>query len=270
MGELTDRGAAQLVKKTARSLTDDGLGACTQKVVRFLGYRVDLLRAPRHLRAKRRACEPLDTVYTFSLGAVTIEPAQVRSEIASLLDLLRAEPPRGILEIGTARGGTLLLFSEVATPDAVIVSVDLPGGAFGSGYGLSRLPLLRSFARQRQHLVLLRRNSHSGSTLAKVKAKLTGRPLDFLMIDGDHTYDGARADFDMYGPLVRPGGLIALHDIVPGSHDLVGGVPRLWSELRDSHETIELVEDWDQGGFGIGVVYAPDRAAWARRRSAAG
>jgi predicted O-methyltransferase YrrM len=257
MGGASLRGVAEVVQKTRRTLGEDGLGVFTRKARRFLAYRIDLIRAPRHLDARRGTDEPLDVAFTFSLGDVTIAPAQIRSEIESLLELLRVDPPRHILEIGTARGGSLYLFTEVAAPDAVILSVDLPRGQFGAGYGLSRLLLLRSFARGRQRVVLLRADSHDPRTFAKVKAKLGGRPLDFLMIDGDHTYDGARADFETYSQLVRPEGLIALHDIVPGSFDLVGEVPRLWAELRDSYKTLELVEDWSQGGFGIGVVHAP-------------
>lgn len=37
--------------------------------------------------------------------------------------------------------------------------------------------------------------------------------MDFLFIDGDHAYEGVKADFEMYSPLVRKGGLVALHDI---------------------------------------------------------
>ena len=66
-----------------------------------------------------------------------------------------------------------------------------------------------------------------------------------------------KLDYEMYAPLLRPGGLIALHDIVPGSPDLVGGVPRFWQELKAEIEVEEIVEDWDQGGFGIGVVTTP-------------
>jgi len=43
---------------------------------------------------------------------------------------------------------------------------------------------------------------------------LNGEPLDFLFIDGDHTYEGVKRDFEMYSPLVRNGGIIAFHDIV--------------------------------------------------------
>ncbi|MFN6069283.1 MAG: class I SAM-dependent methyltransferase, partial [Pseudanabaena sp.] len=47
-----------------------------------------------------------------------------------------------------------------------------------------------------------------------VKAKvLNGDKIDFLFIDGDHTYEGVRQDYEMYSPLVQKGGYIAFHDI---------------------------------------------------------
>jgi len=53
-----------------------------------------------------------------------------------------------------------------------------------------------------------------------------GGELNFLFIDGDHTYEGVRKNFEMYSPLVRRGGIVAFHDIVPRPPENVGGVPR--------------------------------------------
>lgn len=38
--------------------------------------------------------------------------------------------------------------------------------------------------------------------------------IDLLLIDGDHSYDGVKFDFDHFGSRVRPGGLILLHDSI--------------------------------------------------------
>jgi predicted O-methyltransferase YrrM len=199
----------------------------------------------------------LDLVFGYDVAGIAIAPMQARSEIRALLELVAAEPPRVVLEIGTARGGTLFLWSRVAAAEAVLVSVDLPDGEFGGGYPQWRVPLYRAFARGSQRIELLRADSHAEPTRDRVQELLAGRPVDFLFIDGDHTYDGVARDFELYTPLVRPGGLVALHDIVPqGDSDefLVGDVPRFWSELRERHEVHELVEDWQQGRFGIGAV----------------
>ena len=36
--------------------------------------------------------------------------------------------------------------------------------------------------------------------------------IDFLHIDGDHTYEGVKLDWELYSPKVRPGGYITVHD----------------------------------------------------------
>ena len=38
------------------------------------------------------------------------------------------------------------------------------------------------------------------------------RPIRFLWIDGDHTYNGAKTDFDGFFPHLVPGGMVAFHD----------------------------------------------------------
>jgi predicted O-methyltransferase YrrM len=79
--------------------------------------------------------------------------------------------------------------------------------------------------------------------------------LDVLFIDGDHSYEGARRDFEDYGRLVRPGGIIAFHDIADHPAGAGGDVPRLWRELREGRRWRELVESPGQG-YGIGIIYA--------------
>lgn len=185
-----------------------------------------------------------------------IHPGQIREEITGLLEILTKHSPKLILEIGTANGGTLFLLTMVSRPDATIISIDLPGGLFGGGYPAWKIPLFKSFVRYRQRIHLVLQDSHKLSTLNLVEGLTKGRRLDLLFIDGDHRYIGVKRDFEMYAPLVRKEGIIAFHDIVPGPQDNVGGVPRFWQEIRDNHNYIEIVKDWNQGGFGIGVVKA--------------
>jgi cephalosporin hydroxylase len=198
--------------------------------------------------------EALNLAESFHYGRIRITPMQVRSEIEAFLELLVARAPRVVLEIGTADGGTLFLFTRVADPGALMISVDLPGGPFGGGYASWKAALYRSFARPGQEIHLLRGDSHDPSTAKRVTERLGNEPVDLLFIDGDHTYEGVKADFETYSPLVRSGGLIAFHDIVPGSEEAVGGVPRFWDELKRSPGSGEIVADWNQGGYGIGYL----------------
>jgi predicted O-methyltransferase YrrM len=105
----------------------------------------------------------------------------------------------------------------VATANALLISIDLPHGEFGGGYPPWRSVLYRAFASRKQRIRLLRADSHEARTLEAARAALERRPVDVLFIDGDHTYEGVRRDFEMYKSLVRDGGVIAFHDIVPPS-----------------------------------------------------
>jgi predicted O-methyltransferase YrrM len=247
--------------KTMRTLREEGPRAVITKTRRRARFVLDVAAATWAVRSIVRRDpsidESLEFAFGFSRGEVTVAPAQIRSEIEALLGMLSAHPPRTVLEIGTARGGTLFLLGRVATADARIASIDLPGGTFGGGYDRIWVPLLKMLPSRQQTLRLMRADSHDPRTHARARSWLTGEPLDFLLIDGDHRFDGVRGDFLTYGSLVRPGGLIAIHDIVPGDDEKVGGVPAFWKDVKRAYPTEELVQDWEQGGFGLGVVTVP-------------
>ena len=85
---------------------------------------------------------------------------QVRGEIISLMHKLEQHQPKVVVEIGTAAGGTLYLWTRIATLDAVIISLDLPQGPFGGGYSSVKVPFYKGLARPGQMVHLLRVNSH--------------------------------------------------------------------------------------------------------------
>lgn len=183
-----------------------------------------------------------------------IRPVQQKDEILGLLKYLSEYDLNNILEIGTAKGGTLFLFSKIASEMSTLISVDLPNGKFGGSYPFWMIPLFKSFALPNQKIHLVRTDSHRTKTLIKVKDILGGNELDFLFIDGDHSYNGVSRDFEMYSPLVKKNGVIAFHDIVPGPEIYVGGVPKYWSEIKSKYEHHEFFDDWDQNGAGIGLI----------------
>src|SRR5580692_1296826 len=181
---------------------------------------------------------------------------QVPEELNKFGQLISERPPARVLEIGTFRGGTLFFLCNLALSNAHIISVDLPGGNFGGGYGLVRKPLFHRFVSEEQKLTLLRGDSHSRDTYEVVISELRQHSLDLIFIDGDHSYIGSRRDFEMYGSLVRNGGMIAFHDIIEDPSRDRGQTHLLWKELETSHHFCEIVHDRKQGWAGIGVLYA--------------
>jgi cephalosporin hydroxylase len=184
---------------------------------------------------------------------------QKPSEILTLLELVAKIQPRFLCEIGTASGGTLFLLAQACAPAARMISIDLSCSA-------AKRRAFTRFAKKGQQLFCLQADSHAASTKAHVVDYLSSQKLDFLFIDGDHRYDGVSRDFEMYSPLVRAGGLIGFHDIVPDfktrfgtpTCSNVGEVPRFWSEVRKLYPTSqEFVDDPGQDGYGIGVIHWP-------------
>lgn len=188
----------------------------------------------------------------------SIEPRQNPVEIEGLFGAVCDLRPARVLEIGTARGGSLYLWIQAATEDATIVSVDLPGGAFGGAYVPPRVPFYEAFARPGQSLHLLRLDSHESETRRRVTALFKDEPIDFAFIDGDHTYDGVVADFHQYGPLVRPGGMIAFHDILPRPDLPEIQVDRLWDEIKGNDQARAFIGPEGSGRrIGIGLLPVP-------------
>ncbi len=243
------------ITAAARVAKRDGLRGV---VTRSLAHVGDFARARRFLRDARSlpASPSPEQIVDLVLSSRVVRPLQVKSEIVRLAEIVADLRPQALLEIGTAEGGTLFVFCRCAAPNAHVISVDLPaGGPFGGGYRAWRNPLYLKFAAAGQTVRLIRADSHSPATLEQVKCELAGRPLDFLFIDGDHTYGGVKRDFEMYLPLVRKGGLIAMHDIAPPPPNVDYGVNRLWAEIRERYQVEELVEYPSQGAKGIGLVW---------------
>ena len=188
---------------------------------------------------------------------------RARQTVAELQELYRrvveAKPCR-VVEIGTARGGTLYLWAQAAADNATIVSVDLPGGPFGGGYEPCRKQLYMDFKKSdAQQMHLIRDDSHLHETFERVRKTLDGQQADLLFIDADHTYEGVKTDFIQYAPLVRPGGMIAMHDIKPSS-DPDTQVERLWVQLKERIDVDEIVfPDVANKNreLGIGVITVP-------------
>jgi predicted O-methyltransferase YrrM len=161
----------------------------------------------------------------------SIWPSQRESEVCDLLALLKAENVRIACEIGSFRGGTLFMMTRVLPDDAQMFSVDWPDAPESLGrFPASRKTFHERFARARQLVKVIYGNSRDGGTIRALASALNGQPLDFLMIDGDHSLEGVLADFRNYSRFVRPGGLIAFHDIIAEDTErLYGyrfGVPR--------------------------------------------
>ena len=167
---------------------------------------------------------------------------------------MKKTKPKILVEIGTATGGSLFLLSQMAANDATLISVELPSDAYMGGYSKWKMPLYRSFAKPGQEIHLIVGDPHKQETLGRVRDALKGREIDFLFVDGDHSYDATKKEFDMYSPLVGKNGMIAFHDIAGHPFKTRRGVDAFWNEIKRRYAHTEIVEDRGQEWAGIGII----------------
>jgi predicted O-methyltransferase YrrM len=77
-------------------------------------------------------------------------------------------------------------------------------------------------------------------------AKKWDKPLRLLWIDGDHTYEGTKLDFDGFAPHVSDKGIVAIHDVL---HEFEGGI-------RVFMEDILLSPNFGACGFCGSIAWA--------------
>jgi len=83
-------------------------------------------------------------------------------------------------------------------------------------------------------------NTHSLSTLKKLKKMLQGERIDILFIDAGHYYESVKQDFEMYAPLCN--GIVAFHDIERNKGE---EVYIFWNELIEiSYTKFGKYEDY--------------------------
>lgn len=174
-------------------------------LVGAMGYRPDEVQRPESIRMIGPA------PYSSITG---VPDWETEAEQDYLLQLARNVPSHGtIVEIGAEFGMSTSIFCRGALPNVTIVSVDLfPGTMLGDH--LNNLAEAGYGAR-----------THQVQGDSKLAGKQWSRgEIDLLFIDGDHSYEGVKADIDTWVPYVAIGGVVAFHDVAqmtnPMPHEL--------------------------------------------------
>jgi len=176
-------------------------------------------------------------------------------ELAKAVKAVRGLDAKCVMEIGSRYGGTLHAWSRIARKDAFILSLD-----WHRKDDEHRMrSVLSSRVLPTQTFQSIWGDSHSAEIKNATREALNGRLLDLLFIDGDHTYEGVKDDFDTYSVYVRSGGAILFHDIVTNNHFQSYGVDRFWREISPRFEKrFEFIDSLHPGrGMGIGLIIVP-------------
>ena len=162
--------------------------------------------------------------------------SQDKWELEHLLLEVDKIKPKVILEIGVHMGHGMRHLKEAFDPSFLL------GLERDTCYEYPNLHVMKGI------------DSHDISTFLEVKKRLNDREVDFMFIDGDHSYEGVKKDFEMYSPLVRKGGIVAFHDARLDNNDTCF-VFQYWKEIKEQFPHKEIFNPSGDIGTGVGVIY---------------
>lgn len=170
----------------------------------------------------------------------------------SLAQMLR---PQVLVELGTHRGDSYCAFCQAVASlqiDCSCTAIDTWEGDEEAGfYGAEVLEELAAYHDNRYGSFSRLRRGRFDEALADVP----DGSIDLLHIDGLHTYEAVRHDYESWLPKVGRRGVIVFHDIA--EQDKGFGVWRLWKEVRELYPGFSFDHGHGLGVLGVGKEIPP-------------
>jgi predicted O-methyltransferase YrrM len=169
----------------------------------------------------------LDSVLAAAWKAAEPIPGFLGEAEARLLGTVAACVPRGgaLVEIGSFKGKSTVMLGKVAAHYGLEPPVAIDPHNFNN----AELEAHRTSPEASSYDEFVR-NLDSAGVRDRVEihraysteiAPAWNRPIAFLWIDGDHSYAGAKADFDGFARHLVPGAVVAFHDAL---HEFAGPI----------------------------------------------
>jgi len=155
--------------------------------------------------------------------------------------------PARIVELGTHYGVSFFAFCEAAkeaSASTFVYAVDTWQGDAHSGTYNEDVYSKVMLHWEKHHR---RRSRLVRSTFDAAAAQFEDKSIDILHIDGLHTYDAVKHDYQTWLPKLKDESAILFHDINVREQDF--GVWKLWEEIRHDHITYEVMN-----GHGLGIL----------------
>jgi len=150
----------------------------------------------------------------------------------------KATGKKNYMEIGVYNGGTFNHVSKFVKGKHIAVDLQFQPDC------------VNNIKRTVKNCYTVEGDTHAYSTLEKIKKILGSETVDVLFIDGDHTYEGVKRDYEMYKQFVTDGGVILFHDVLKSKfhHSLNCYVDKFWDEIPQPKESKIVSDVW--GGVG--------------------
>ena len=162
-------------------------------------------------------------------------------------DLLRWRAPEVLVELGTHYGPSFFSFCQAVKDGGLptrLHAVDSWAGDPHAGLYGPEVKAVFDAVRDKAYSEIVI-EEHVG-LFANAVNDFADESIDLLHIDGFHSYEAAREDFESWLPKLAPHGLVLMHDVAPSTGY---GSANFWSELSAAHSSFAFPHS-----FGLGVV----------------
>ena len=198
---------------------------------------------------------PLDHPIAFAVPRRTTSASAWHTHIPFAMLLVELLNPRLVVELGTHAGDSYCALCQAV--DALglstrAVAVDTWAGDEHTGsYGPEVLVDLRA-----HHDELYGGfSSLLQESFDEAVSEFGDATIDLLHIDGCHTYEAVKHDFETWLPKVSDRGVVLLHDTNERTETF--GVWRLWSEIETEYPTFHFLHGHGLGVAAVGRESAP-------------
>jgi predicted O-methyltransferase YrrM len=167
-----------------------------------------------------------------------VQGSVTEAEAGELMRLAAEVPADAcIVEVGSHRGRSTaaLALGSKGAPVYAIEPHEVFEGMYGSTFG----PEDRKAFFENMLRVGVVEDVRLVNLSSEVVSRGWTRPIGLLWLDGDHTLEGVRRDFEAWEPFLRPGSVVAFHDAL----DPDGGPAQVIEDLlADSFERVAAAE----------------------------
>ena len=166
--------------------------------------------------------------------------------------------PECVVELGSHYGVSFFAFCEAAelwSKHTYIYAIDTWKGDEHAGYYDNEVFNKVSIHQQTHHA---QRSQLIRSTFSEAAEQFSDGSLDLIHIDGLHTYEAVRRDYDEWKVKLKHGGSVIFHDWNVREDDF--GVWKLWEEIKEDN-TYKCIEVPYGHGLGI-ATYSEEEPSW--------
>lgn len=163
------------------------------------------------------------------------------------IQLIKQKKPEVLVELGTHTGNSFCGFCQCISENKISTkafAVDTWEGDFQAGsYNDSVYKEISRYVNSNFPFASLMK-----MTFDDALEKFDNSSIDILHIDGLHTYEAVKHDFETWLPKMKNDGVILFHDIAEKKEDF--GVYLLWEQLKEKYQTLEF-----EHNHGLGILF---------------